>query len=1210
MKIRNRIVALTLAAFMAGAAAISPLSDSFVQEAAVARAEEQEKIQILNLSSTWKYLDDNTDPAGTGERTSWTRASFDDSGWKTNGSAQAKFGVKNGVIADLGGGCTPTVLLNQYIGGDSSKGDIPAFFFRTTFDLTSIPDNMDLTGTLKYDDAAILYLNGEKIASFDEPEGGFESNLSYVGSNAGNPKEVTFTIDTGKLKTGENVLAVEIHQGRASSSDLYFEMSDFSLVKKDEPTQKAVSLTVGADETSRNITWYFNGEDAGKVQYAVKNGDEFPAQYQSADATAAATNDAGFYSNQAILANLAPNTEYVYRLVNGETISDIYSFKTGNGGDFSFLLAGDPQIGSSGNVTNDTAGWEDTLTKAVAKFPNAEFLISAGDQVETNNNETQYAGYLEHATLKSLPVATVVGNHDSGNSAYREHFNNPNETIDGTVYGETAAGSDYWYVYNNVLFLNMNSNNLSTAEHKEFLKKAIEQNPDVDWKVVIFHHSIFSVASHAYDNDILSRREQYVPMFTELGIDVVLMGHDHVYVRSYMMDGLTPEVTEQVESSVTDPDGILYVTVNSASGSKYYNIKDEQFDYAAVKSQEKTPNISNVEVTENSFKITTYRTSDMSEVDSFTILRTPEIAGTTQTDATETKTEGYNNEEASLAIEKTGTYISGVVNADGGSAEIVQYNSDTQEYYVVNGTSGTLDIVPRAFYEEGNADTQGIKLNLKRQIEKKLPGFQYGDMTSVAVNTEKDLIAVAVQAKGTNDNGVIVFLNYDYEIVGTAKAGKQPDMVTFTEDGNKALAANEGEPREGYGDGTTDPKGSITVVDLSAGVGSATSTDITFDAWDAKRADLVAAGVILKKDTAPSVDLEPEYIAVNKAGTTAYVSLQEANAIATVDLTTNTVTAIRSLGFKDHSLEKKALDMTKDGKIQIQTENVYGVYMPDGISVMEVNGRTYILTANEGDSREWEDYLNEEEIKINGEKVVTFMASDYDGLEEGKTYLFGGRSFAIYDAETMEQIYESGSDFEEKTAEYLSAYFNCSNDKITLDNRSGKKGPESESVIVGQVGEKTYAFIGLERIGGVMIYDVTDPANSTFVNYINSRDFSDKIAGDVSPEGLCFIPASASMSGSPELLVANEVSGTVALYKMTAKAEQNPDEEDKEDEIKKDPDNGDANVSKPGEETQNGQNKGNTVQTGDTTNVMLWSVLLLAAAAALVVALGRKRKTD
>ena len=229
--------------------------------------------------------------------------------------------------------------------------------------------------------------------------------------------------------------------------------------------------------------------------------------------------------------------------------------------------------------------------------------------------------------------------------------------------------------------------------------------------------------------------------------------------------------------------------------------------------------------------------------------------------------------------------------------------------------------------------------------------------------------------------------------------------------------------------------------------------------------------------------------------------------------------------------------------------------MPDGIALYSTGGTDYVITANEGDSREWGDYLNEDERDFgDGEtspsgsitaensdltgKVVFFNSDDYDGLEENKDYLFGGRSFTVFRADEngLTEVYDSGSDFEAKTAEYIPDNFNCSNDDKSIDDRSGKKGPEAESVTVGTVNGRTYAFVGLERIGGVMVYDITNPENASFTNYINSRDFSDDIAGDDSPEGLCFISASDSKNGSAYLLAACEVSGTVAAYRLTSRS--------------------------------------------------------------------------
>ena len=384
-----------------------------------------------------------------------------------------------------------------------------------------------------------------------------------------------------------------------------------------ETVQKSVILMIGSDETSRNLTWYANVEEAGSVQWAKQSDMQdglFPAQYNEAAATSIAANDEGFYSNQATMTGLEENTTYVYRVVNGDTISQIYTFETGDFDDgYSFILAGDPQIGA-GNTETDTVGWDETLDTAIAQL-DPDFLVSAGDQVNTNNNETQYTGYLNDA-LTYLTSVTTIGNHDSGSAAYNEHFNLPNES---DSLGATTAGTDYWFVYDNTLFMVINSNNRSTAEHKEFMESAIAQNPDVRWKTVVFHHSVYSTASHVNDGDIIERREELPPVMSELGIDVVLMGHDHVYTRTYMMNGTTPDDSRGVQSEVTNPEGVLYLTANSASGSKYYDIAAPEAAYSAVMDQSYRRTITDIHVTDTSYTMTTYYMDTMEVLDTFTI---------------------------------------------------------------------------------------------------------------------------------------------------------------------------------------------------------------------------------------------------------------------------------------------------------------------------------------------------------------------------------------------------------------------------------------------------------------------------------------------------------------------------------------------------------------------------------------------------------------
>lgn len=494
----------------------------------------------------------------------------------------------------------------------------------------------------------------------------------------------------------------------------------------------------------------------------------------------------------------------------------------------------------------------------------------------------------------------------------------------------------------------------------------------------------------------------------------------------------------------------------------------------------------------------------------------------------------FNNTMHEIANYNTNAGADG----DGGVAEIVKYNKYNQTMYLVSGKTQSVHIV-NLNNVNSNSNTT---LEATKTVTLESIGINdAGDITSVDVSPDGKEIAIAIQHKDYDKNGYIARFDANGQLINIHEAGIQPDMITYSPDGSLILTANEGEPRQGYEAGTVDPKGSITALDTNTNQ----SYDIDFTAFDSaeSRAALVADNVIIKKDTAPSVDFEPEYITISNDSLTAYVTLQEANSIATIDLTTKQVTRVDSLGFKDYSSGDNKVDLyKKDDAINItNTDEFLGIYMPDGISSYEVDGKTYLLTANEGDSREWGDYINEVEEKYgeSESKIVTLNTDDYDGFDDlSKKYLFGGRSFSIIDASTMTMVSDSNGEFEEITAKLLPEYFNCSNDDISFEDRSGKKGPEPEDIKTMIIDGKVMAFIGLERIGGVMMYDVSDPTNPTYVDYLNLRDFSDDISGSVSPEGLCTVSAKDSPTNKPMLIIANEVSGDVNVVKVAGETYQ------------------------------------------------------------------------
>ncbi|ATW28223.1 5'-nucleotidase C-terminal domain-containing protein [Candidatus Formimonas warabiya] len=376
-----------------------------------------------------------------------------------------------------------------------------------------------------------------------------------------------------------------------------------------------ITFSPGRDATELCFTWYsdINAQNS-VVQVAPKadmTGDDFPVDEATTFTGTVSAAVTGLFSNKVTVTDLEESTEYVYRVGDGddENWSPVYSFTTQETDAFSFLAVGDPQIGAGASVSSDTYGWKDTMSKAFDRFPDVSFLVSLGDQVENNNNESQYTGFFSPPELRSLPLATILGNHDNGAANYGYHFNNPHSS----PYGITNPGSsDYYFTYGNTLFMVLNSNNSSGATHAAFIEQTVEANSDAVWKVVMFHHDIYGSADHSTESSILNLRAALFPVFDQYDIDLVLNGHDHSFTRTYQMYQDQPLPGQNVL-------GTLYMTLNSASGSKYYDLKATPETYAAVREQIKVPTFSHISVTDESFTISTYRTDTMAMIDTYTM---------------------------------------------------------------------------------------------------------------------------------------------------------------------------------------------------------------------------------------------------------------------------------------------------------------------------------------------------------------------------------------------------------------------------------------------------------------------------------------------------------------------------------------------------------------------------------------------------------------
>ncbi|OWP21513.1 hypothetical protein CBF90_11895 [Microbacterium sp. AISO3] len=515
---------------------------------------------------------------------------------------------------------------------------------------------------------------------------------------------------------------------------------------------------------------------------------------------------------------------------------------------------------------------------------------------------------------------------------------------------------------------------------------------------------------------------------------------------------------------------------------------------------------------------------------------------------------------AALALTPIGTHETGVF--DESAAEIVQSYRD--RLYVVNAQAGSVTVL------DNNDPTTPVELFTIADA---------GTANSLAIRDD-GLGVVAFEAEDKTANGSLVFFDANAgdaasARLGSVTVGALPDMVTISKDGAYAVVANEGEPA---GDFSVDPEGSVGVVALPKTVSAPAQAAVRtagFGAFEPGGSKTLPAGVrVFGPDVAApdqgdkpldanrvSRNLEPEYITVD--GTTAYAALQEANAIAVVDLAKAEVTKVVPLGFKDHGATGNGLDASdKDGAINIATyAGLKGVYMPDGIQSYSATAggkaTTYLVTANEGDAREWGDYAEAVRVKDLGKKGLPAVCADSplaaqlgdaalgrlnvtieDGLRaDGSCYdelfSFGGRSFSIWGTDGS-LVFDSGDQFEQILARVVPEYVNSNHTEANLEGRSDDKGPEPENLSIGTVGGRTYAFIGFERVGGVIVYDITDPKAPAYVTYVNNRDFSAAAdapaAGDLGPEGIQFIPAHRSPSGQALLVVGNEVSGSTTVY--------------------------------------------------------------------------------
>lgn len=457
-----------------------------------------------------------------------------------------------------------------------------------------------------------------------------------------------------------------------------------------------IALTPGEDATKLNFAWYSVTQETPKIKLMDANGNlirEYTGTQSVENAETVVENEVSvtLYPNKVTVTDLTENTSYQYQYYVDGAWSENYDYKTQSTDSFSVLYVGDPQIGASVgqdsnskeyHAMNDAYNWAHTLESALGAHKDISFILSAGDQINQTSvskdtdklqQQMEYAGFLYSPLLRSIPIATTIGNHDSKSVNYSNHFNNPNTAVtESTTAGKTTAGTDYYFTYGNTLFVSIDTNNYNCATHENVIKEAVEKNPNVTWRVLMFHQDIYGSGYDHSDSDGIILRTQLTPIIDKYDFDAVLQGHDHTYSRTYQLSGdgqshtaydsasgsaavKTEEgfneymkqnscynILTNIENknNVIDPEGTVYFEANSSTGSKYYQLIGTQQDYIAARSQSWRPTYSVVEFTETTLTVKTYDAATNEEL----------VAdGNTATSYTIVKSVGKEDLEKSIA---------------------------------------------------------------------------------------------------------------------------------------------------------------------------------------------------------------------------------------------------------------------------------------------------------------------------------------------------------------------------------------------------------------------------------------------------------------------------------------------------------------------------------------------------------------------------------
>lgn len=1005
------------------------------------------------------------------------------------------------IVGSPGGLSSGSEAIFAYLGTDV---DTPTEFIAAVANSTSAYGSFENTGLVE-GLTAVTLPEGADIADYMGPRTG----LDRVGYQLALNQMSNYNIqDTGDDDSADGV-----------TPDLPFDLTMFNLTTTNVSAPQVVHVSAVDQNTVQVV---FSEETSEATAINIANYSFSPAVnisnivYNSATSTATVTHD-GFVNG----------TAYVLYVDNVEDVDGLEMLQAFSSHDLFYnnltigLLITEVMYNAPSSVSN--------ALEFIEIYNNTEATIALGGIMV--KDEDNFVFTFPEMNLASEGIVLLATDKTTADAFYGVEFLDMPQGIVNAL-GNGGEVLEIFNSENQVIFTMEYDDSASwpladgAGPSLELLDPTVSSNDPFNWTAAT------NLVGPSEGIDVFASPGVYVPVVAT----VPTITFDQAYIAVNETDGtatLNLSITAQPTVDATVDVVILQNESSAVENENYvYTSETVTFTTTGALTQQVTINIPNNTDAEPDTMLALELTNPVNAT----------LAGTT------VNVVYILNDEVHSATAPNGLGIefltSYAITGDNPGSEILAHDAASERLFVMNSGNASVEILD--FSTPSNiAAVSTIDLSA------------YGDGgTSVAY--KNGILAAAIVAPNTGDNGTIVFMDVDGNVLSTVEAGALPDMITFTPDGSKLMVANEGEPNTDY---SIDPEGTVSIVDLSNGAANLTQTDVTslnFNAFDSQMQQLKDASVRLFGINATvSQDLEPEYITVSEDSQMAWVVLQENNAVAVVDLSVPAITDILPLGLKDHSLPENALDTSNEQDfIFMANWPIKGMFMPDGIDNYTVNGTTYFVTANEGDAREYdalEEEVNLEDVVLDasvfenqaflqleenlGKINMTNATGDTDNDGEfEEIHVFGGRSFSIFNGTTGELVYDSGADFEYYIAEdpVYSAIFNTTDDENNLKNRSDNKGPEPEAMLVQEIDGQFYAFIGLERIGGFMVYNISNPNAVSFEGYFNNRSTApgEDIDGDLAPESIVYVAPEDNSEDKGLLVIANEVSATVSVYIM------------------------------------------------------------------------------